>query len=86
MTIATSGDEAAIYLNAMKFDLVVTDDQMPGVLRGRDLAALIAREHPETKVVIVSGSLKKEECPPTATLLEKPFTKQALVAAMEGLQ
>ena len=51
---ARSGREALAVLAEHPVDVVVSDEQMPGML-GTDLMALIYREYPETVRIILTG-------------------------------
>lgn len=53
---ATSGDRAGDMLDrGERFDLLVTDLVMPGILQGPDLASLARRRQPDLPVIFVSG-------------------------------
>src|SRR5437870_2998802 len=53
--VATTGAEAIVEAERLRPDLVLMDLDMP-VLEGDDATRQIVSAHPETKVVIVSGS------------------------------
>ena len=66
-----------------KLDLLVTDIAMPG-MDGPQLAARLATMRPDLRVLYVtgyaeSGPLEEHELAPSASLLHKPFTMEALV-------
>ena len=51
-----NGDEAlSVILAEPRFDLLVTDLAMPGVLNGKSLADVARRLQPELRVIFVSG-------------------------------
>jgi CheY-like chemotaxis protein len=53
---ARSGDEALGYIAAGNhYDVILTDIVMPGKIQGNDLAALVQREMPTTRVVLMTG-------------------------------
>jgi CheY-like chemotaxis protein len=67
----------------------VTDVVMPG-LNGRELAEHLRRQRPDLKVLFVSGQtdglfLDQNRLPRGTAFLAKPFTPEALGAAVEGL-
>ena len=51
---AGSVEEAAAILNTEPVDLVVTDEQMPG-MPGSEFLALVARDHPDTVRIVLTG-------------------------------
>jgi CheY-like chemotaxis protein len=65
------------------FDLIITDVIMPE-MGGRELAAAIASEHPEIKVLFMSGYTDRsgrsnEEWTSQQAFIQKPFTASALL-------
>ncbi|WP_322032878.1 response regulator [Paraburkholderia sp. J76] len=53
---ANCADDALTYVReGGKIDLVFSDIQMPGTLDGRQLAEVIARDHPGIPVILTSG-------------------------------
>jgi PAS domain S-box-containing protein len=66
-----------------RFDLIITDVVMPQ-MGGRELAAAIVREHPQTRVLFMSGYAdravwQKEEWTTDQAFIQKPFTAHALL-------
>ncbi len=51
---ASSGEEALLILKSRDVDVVVTDEQMPG-MRGGDLLAWIAANRPEIVSIVLTG-------------------------------
>ncbi|HTU02522.1 MAG TPA: response regulator, partial [Candidatus Sulfotelmatobacter sp.] len=51
---AGSGDEALDLLRSQRFDLLLTDQGMPG-LSGLDLTRAVARMHPHIPIVLLTG-------------------------------
>lgn len=71
------------------FDLLVTDIVMPG-MNGIELAERVLARHPGTRVLYVSGyidaaSIDLAKPGVRATFLPKPFTRDQLLAAVNGL-
>lgn len=71
------------------YDLVVTDQRMPG-LTGTELLARVREVAPRTPVLLVSGygleELRRQlEAVPTLRMLPKPFSVHALLEAAQGL-
>jgi PAS domain S-box-containing protein len=69
-------------------DLVLTDVVMRG-LSGRELGARLASHNPAVKIVYMSGCSgelfdKSGGVQPSAALLEKPFSRQALLSAVHA--
>jgi DNA-binding NtrC family response regulator len=83
---ATNAEQAAELLERRRYDLVVSDFDMPG-RNGIWLLELARRRLPESRRVLVSGS-----SPPGVDVgqvggvihrfLEKPFSPQTLIAAL----
>jgi CheY-like chemotaxis protein len=74
---ARNGNEAWTILNHERFDLVMTDFDMPG-MKGDELARHIEERWPETPVLMLSGSaelLRASECelPGVDALINKAF-------------
>ncbi len=81
-TEATSADEAErLLVMGERFDLVVTDHMMPGML-GSELASLIRRKWPQIPVLIVSGYADVDGIPPDVPRLAKPFREAELADAI----
>lgn len=52
--IAGDGEEAAKLMAANSYDLLVTDQSMPG-MTGEELAAVVRDKYPETAVILLTG-------------------------------
>ncbi|TCG04017.1 hypothetical protein BZM27_43965 [Paraburkholderia steynii] len=77
---ATSADDALAYIHAGgKVDLVFSDIQMPGVLDGRQLAALIARDYPAIPVILTSGDIQLGASVATGLFVAKPYSIARIV-------
>jgi len=83
---ATRGDEALRLMNerGSEVDLVLTDVVMPG-LDGHQLAAALARTHPEVRILYMSGYAgeairHRGALPEGAVVIQKPFSAQTLAA------
>jgi DNA-binding NtrC family response regulator len=68
-----------------RFRLVITDDRMPG-MSGYELVAVIARIHPDVRIVLMSGFVGAAETASTKSgmlrLLPKPFNATGLLSAV----
>ena len=51
---ATSGEEALLILKTHNVDVIVTDEQMPGMC-GSDLRAWVAENYPEVTRIVLTG-------------------------------
>ena len=72
---ASCADDALAYIRAGgKVDLVFSDIQMPGVLDGRQLAELIARDHPGIPVILTSGDTQLGSSVSTGLFVAKPYS------------
>ena len=81
---ARSGDEAVAKISLLRGQvrLVVSDVAMPG-MSGHALAAMVIERWPTLPVLLISGAPPSGDEPPT--FLRKPFTPEALVAAVQRL-
>lgn len=80
---AGDADEALRLLaGAHRIDVVLTDVVMPGSMNGVDLARLLAREHPELRVVIATGYTDRSIDVPGVRTLAKPYALHQAVAAL----
>jgi CheY-like chemotaxis protein len=84
VTVAASGgDEAMTRLGERPFDVLVTDVVMPG-LHGVEFVRRVRREHPGTRVVVLTGFARQQEIGEfllagADDLLAKPFRGSDLV-------
>ncbi len=79
----------AVLDGTAHFDLVITDQSMPG-MSGTDLAREILREHPHSRIMLVSGYLPPREIETARKLgihevLLKPDTVDELATAVHRL-
>ena len=65
-------------------DILLTDIEVPG-MQGWELAHEMQRVHPEAAVLFMSGSLACVPKEPHVEFLEKPFSLNALLSAIERL-
>jgi CheY-like chemotaxis protein len=89
VTAVPDGDAAVEAASKQKFDLLLTDVVMRG-MSGPELATRMTLEQDGLKVVFMSGytgelmsatNLSRQEAP----LVEKPFTKAALLRAIQDV-
>lgn len=83
---ASSGADALALFDKSKFDLVITDYQMP-VMKGDELAAAIKSRLPEQPVVMITAhaeQLQSERNPLTGVdlVISKPFLLENLREAI----
>jgi two-component system cell cycle sensor histidine kinase/response regulator CckA len=88
---AADGTEALDLMESHRgrVDVVVTDIDMPQ-MSGIELARELARSHPETPVLFLSGSSRDFLDDPDAqealgSFLQKPFTEEAIVDELRRL-
>ena len=79
--------EAIEYLESNTVDAIVTDVVLPGGMNGPQLARKIALEHPEVKIILMSGYVAgalpdADEIHTLGPLLQKPFTRQVLASTL----
>ncbi len=65
--------------------IVVSDVIMPGGINGRQLAEQVRREHPDMRIVLMSGYTDEDDKSGTEDLpvLAKPFVRQDLARALQ---
>lgn len=69
---AATADEAWDYLETGgRADLVFTDHEMPGTLKGADLASRVRKAKPELNVVLTSGTAGPAQW--NGLLVKKPY-------------
>ncbi len=86
VTEAADGSEALELFSPQRFDLVITDYEMPR-MKGNELAVRIKRQSPSQPIIMITAYPKKigiEENPVDA-VLSKPFTFQDLRQAIASL-
>jgi CheY-like chemotaxis protein len=83
--LAASGSEALDRLRRDKgIEAVITDHLMPG-MTGSELAAAIREAWPALPILLVSGLIDLDAVAKDVRTLAKPFTQDALAAAVRGL-
>jgi CheY-like chemotaxis protein len=75
---AASGPEALTEARRQRFDILLTDLVMPG-MSGRDLARELVHEHPNVRVVYMSGYNPGAPLPDWQ-FIAKPFDRHVLLA------
>ena len=75
---AATAEQALAYLSVERYDVVVTDYQMPG-LSGLDLLAHVKETQKDTPVILISGLATKERAQQLIEMgafdyVVKPFT------------
>jgi two-component system cell cycle sensor histidine kinase/response regulator CckA len=81
---ASCGPEALAEARRETFDILLTDMVMPG-MSGRDLARELLNEHPQIRVVYMSGYQQGTPIPDWQ-FVAKPFDRQILLAKIGNLQ
>jgi CheY-like chemotaxis protein len=93
VTVALGGRAALKLLEerGMSFDLIITDINMPDI-SGIDLFRYIEKNHPKraSQIIFLTGSISSQKTNDFLGSiknphLEKPFTPQALTAAIAGI-
>ena len=86
VTEAANGTEALASLDGHAFDVLVTDLALPD-LSGEAVAAHAIDRQPAIRVVFATGYAAGPDSPVSfgaAVLLEKPYSEQAIAAALFG--
>jgi signal transduction histidine kinase len=81
---AGNGPEALAAARRETFDILLTDMVMPG-MSGRDLARELVAEHPQIRVVFMSGYHAASPMPDWQ-FIAKPFDRQILLAKIGHVQ
>ena len=87
VAMAQDGSDAVDLLKKQKFDLLLTDIDMP-IMDGIALALLVGKEYPKTRIVIMSGHEHQLERAQGLNSLvhkvvSKPFTIAAICTVVE---
>jgi len=83
---ADRAEQALAFLEFENYDVIVTDLSMPG-LDGQQLLKRVQQTHPDTPVIIISGSCSEEEGQSSIALgafayLSKPFRLEDVEATV----
>lgn len=88
VSAASRGEHAVEFHTQLgRFDLLITDIDMPGQ-SGIDLAAELTSRQPDLPVLFITGGSKfvfSEVLSPRRNLLLKPFTARTLVASIDQI-
>jgi len=87
VTVVTSGEEALSAFKKGDYGLVITDLGMPDI-SGLDVARAVKEMKSETPVMLITGwgvQLDPEELPDIDGVIEKPFSRDALLAQIAEL-
>jgi CheY-like chemotaxis protein len=86
VTEAQTGEEALDRLKRERFDLVITDFEMPG-LNGSELAVIIKRQHPSQPILMITAYAERlrDSDNPVDAILDKPFQIEDLRRAIAKL-
>jgi two-component system, cell cycle sensor histidine kinase and response regulator CckA len=81
---ASSGQEALALLEARRFDLVLTDNVMPG-MAGVELARAVRSRWPTLPIVMLSGYPPQTPEPSLSLILKKPEGISKLIESVRKL-
>jgi len=86
IVVADNGSNAWKIINApgRKFDLVVSDLQMPE-MDGIELSRKIRESCPDTRIILLSGMERPPENHPAHAFVAKPFPAENLLEVIERL-
>ena len=76
--------KATKRLTKHKFDLVLTDVRMPGLMDGLALVAQVQIDHPAIRSIVVSGNASAEQASDAGALgfVAKPYLAQTMIQAV----
>lgn len=84
--IARSGEQALERAAGRLIDVLLTDLVLPGPINGLALAAKLREQHPDLKVLLMTGYGSEEGKPPDGeSVLRKPFRRGELAARLRTL-
>lgn len=92
VTEASNSSQALNMLNESRFDLLITDVEMPGQVQGLDLVRRLLNAHPHMAVVILSGNPPAEawelskKTPHVSVLLKPAPINEVLIAISNSLE
>lgn len=83
---AGSAEDALVLLGSEEVDAVLSDINLPG-MEGNELAALLRKQRPDLKIVLMTGMPKDRypEVPADVPILPKPISVKQLMSAMRFL-
>jgi CheY-like chemotaxis protein len=88
VTVCFSDSEALSILTTQRFDVVISDFNMPGIL-GLELLKQIRRDHPQTSLVLITAyatdALEEEAHQLGIGYIAKPFEPPLLVQLIQDL-
>jgi two-component system response regulator VanR len=87
--IALDGDEALRRIRLTEYDTVVLDRDLPGT-HGDEIAAIVAREHPAVRILMLTAAARLTDKVTGFELgaddyLTKPFALEELIARLRSL-
>ena len=81
VTKTNNSEEAMVLISLNKYDLMITDLDMP-IFNGFEIIAKVRKINPGTAIILISGSLI-EKVPKFITFLQKPFDINNLISAVK---
>lgn len=89
--VLDSGDAALEVLKKDRFDVVITDQNMPGKTDGIGLLEIIKQNYPETDVIVLTGYASEENSSKALSkgatdYLTKPYRFNQLLACLEQIE
>jgi DNA-binding NtrC family response regulator len=80
-TASNALDAHTVLEDSGSINLVVTDVRMPGNVDGVVFGHVVAEQHPEIPIIIISGVSQPDDrdVPPGSTFIPKPFKASLLV-------
>ncbi len=79
---SANAETALEILNSQRVDVLIADIGLAG-MSGQELAWIVIRNHPGTKIILATGhSVAPDELVPGAVVLSKPFDERRIAEAL----
>ena len=89
-TKAQNGEIALSLIEGRNFDLIITDEHLPGNIKGHDIAEYVKENIPKTPIILMSGnttamSLEAFDASAFTVSIMKPVASDKLLQILETI-